>query len=68
MEDVGRGGSICTQVATVPMGSKVRSLGKRGIKGGSWAGVGSWGWGLTVLELDSRKDPETSERFRLAEA
>lgn len=47
---------------------EVWSLGKRGVKGGSWGGVGSWGGGLTVLEVDRREDPETLERYRLAEA
>ena len=31
------------KVGTVPVGSKIRSLGRREMKGGSWGGVGSWG-------------------------
>lgn len=39
----GRWEHLVGKVGTVPVGSKIRSLGRREMKGGSWGGVGSWG-------------------------
>lgn len=64
-----RWGPLVDKVGTVPVGSKVRSPGYReGLKEGVGVGRGVRGGGLTMLELDRRKNPETPEGFRMAKA